>query len=129
MELFPPANLEAVPDPGNPFANRVSGLAVLTPQSYLQNSAALLLDLSGPAGTDSTKLGLPTHLSWTYDPGSGGAYIGPTGFTQGTGTLDIQWIPAAHPHAHTLGSGKVIVTFQGLINYNQIASATSPVYS
>ena len=29
--------------------------------------------------------------------------------------MDMKWIPDAHPLAGTLGSGKVIVTFQGLI--------------
>jgi hypothetical protein len=130
LELFPPANPNAAPNPGNPFANRVSGLAVLVPWSTLQNSATLLLDLSAPASDPGfTSSGLPTHLSWTYDPGSGGSYIGPVGFTQGTGTLDIKWHPDARPLPHTLGSGKLIVTFQGVINYNQIASPTSPVYS
>ncbi len=129
IELFPPANPNAVPTPGSPFANRVTGLAVLTPWSYLQSSAALLLDLSAPAGTGSTQSGLPTELSWTYDPSSAGSYLAPTGFTQGTGILQIKWLPDAHPLPHTLGSGKMIVTFQGLINYNQIASPTSPVYS
>jgi len=129
MELFPPANPTAAPGPGNPFANRVTGLGALTPQNFLQSSATLLLDVDATPGMGSTKSGLPTHLSWTYDLSSAGAYTVPALFTQGTGTLDIQWIPAAHPLAGTLGSGKMIVTFQGLINANGIASAVSKVYS
>lgn len=129
MELFPPANPTAAPSPGDPFANRVTGLAALTPQNFLQSSATLLLDLDATAGMGSTKSGLPTRLSWTYDPSSAGAYTVPALFTQGTGTLDIKWIPDAHPLPHTLGSGTMIVTFQGLINTSGIISSVSRSYS
>jgi len=129
MELFPPANPDAAQTPGDPFANRVAGLAALIPENFLQSSATVLLDLDAPAGVGSTSSGLPTHLSWTYDPSSAGAYTVPALFTQGTGTLDIQWIPDAHPLVHTLGSGTMIVTFQGLINTSGIVSSISKAYS
>ncbi len=129
MELFPPANPGAAPNPGNPFANRVTGLAALTAQNYLQSTAIVMLDLSAPAVPGADPRALPTHLSWTYDPSSAGAYTVPKQFSQGTGTLDIKWAPDAHPLPGTLGSGKMIVTFQGLINANEIASPVSPVYS
>ena len=74
----------------------------------------------------SGSLALPTHLTWTYDFNtSAGAYAAPVGFVQGTGTLDLKWIPDAHPLAGTMGSGKVIVTFQGLINTSQLVSPVS----
>ncbi len=130
MELFPPADPNAAPDPGNPFANRVTGLAALFPQNLLQTGGLLVLDLNATPAPGSTPGELPTHLSWTYDTNaSAGPYTAPALFSQGTGTLDIEWIPDAHPLPGTLGSGKMIVTFQGLINYNQIASGVSPVYS
>jgi len=130
MELFPPADPNAAPNPGNPFANRVTGLAALFPQNLLQSGGLLVLDLNAAPATGSPPGALPTHLSWTYDTNaSAGPYTSPLLFSQGTGTLEIQWIPDAHPLPHTLGSGQMIVTFQGLINYNQIASAVSKVYS
>ena len=48
---------------------------------------------------------------------------------QGAGTLDLKWIPDAHPLAGTMGSGKVIVTFQGLINASQLVSPISKLIS
>ncbi len=130
MEIFPPADPNAAPNPGNPFANRVTGLAALFPQNLLQTGGLLVLDLNGPPAPGSTTGELPTHLSWTYDTNSSaGPYTSPALFSQGTGALDIKWIPDTHPRSHTLGSGRMIVTFQGLINYNQIASAVSKAYS
>ena len=45
------------------------------------------------------------------------------------GTMEITWIPDAHPRPSTMGSGKVIVTFQGLINTSELVSPTSKFYS
>jgi hypothetical protein len=130
MVLFPPANPGATPDPGNPSANQVTGVAALFPQNLLQTGGLLDLDLNAIPGPGSNPQNLPTHLTWTYDSNSAaGPFVAPAGFTQGTGTLDIRWIPDAHPLAGTMGSGKVIVTFQGLINLSQISSAVSKFYS
>jgi hypothetical protein len=130
MVLFPPADPGATPNPGNPSANQVTGLAALFPQNLLQTGGLLDLDLNATPSFGSNAQNLPTHLTWTYDSNSGaGPFVAPAGFTQGTGTLDILWIPDAHPLAGTMGSGKVIVTFQGLINLSQISSAVSKFYS
>jgi hypothetical protein len=126
MALFPTADPGATPTPGDPFANQLTGTASLFPQNLLQTGGILLLDVNGTPSPGSDPLALPTQLTWTYDSNnSGGNFAAPAGFTQGAGTLDIQWIPDAHPHPGSMGSGKVIVTFQGLINYSQINSAVS----
>jgi hypothetical protein len=130
MVLYPPANPDATPTPGDPYANQVIGLAGLFPQSWLQNGAELVLDINSTPGLVSNPPNaLPTHMTWTYDVASGGPFTAPAGFTQGTGTLDIKYIPDRVPLPHTEGSGTMIVTFQGLINYSQLISATSKVYS
>lgn len=79
---------------------------------------------------------MPTELTWTYDSNtSAGPYSSPvgilpgSGYTQGTGTVEIHWIPDLHPLPGTRGSGKVVVTFQGLINTSQIVSAVSKFIS
>ena len=95
----------------------ITGVAGLFPQDLLQSSSALVLDLSGTSSLwfrldrspDSSNLDLRLNTS-------AGAYAAPVGFDQGAGTLDITWIPDARPRAGTMGSGKVIITFQGLIN-------------
>jgi hypothetical protein len=89
--------------------------------------------------------GLPAHLSFRFDALSGGIYSAPefattppvetdavTGapifplpgasggavsvFSTGTGVVDIKYVPDHRPQAGTSGSGKAIVTIQGLIN-------------
>jgi hypothetical protein len=96
----------------------------------------LVLDLNGtpPAGT--APAALPTQLSWTYDSNSSaGPYAAPggvppgAGYTQGAGTVQLHWIPDAHPVPGTSGSGRVVLTFQGLINTSQIVSAVSKFIS
>ncbi len=138
IALFPPADPNASPNPGNPYANQTTGVAGLITQNYLQSGGLLVLDLNAPAspGTSTSTGALPTHLTWTYDAKtSAGPYSAPggitpgSGFTQGTGTLDIEYHPAAHPQPGTLGSGTVVVTFQGLINTSQIVSAVSKFIS
>jgi hypothetical protein len=130
ITLFPPADPSATPTPGDPYANELTGVAGLFPQNILQSSSALVLDLNGTSSPGSGSLALPTHLTWTYDFNtSAGAYAAPVGFVQGTGTLDLKWIPDAHPLAGTQGSGKVIITFQGLINTSQLVSPISKTIS
>ena len=136
IALFPPADPSAVPTPGNPYANQITGTAGLFPQNYLQTGALLVLDLNATPAPGSSNSALPAHLTWTYDSNASTSnYSAPSGilpgsgFTQGTGTLDIKYIPAAHPQAGTMGSGTVIVTFQGLINTSQIVSAVSKFIS
>jgi hypothetical protein len=131
--LFPPADPNATPTPGDPFANQTTGVAGLFNQNYLQSGGLLVLDLNAPGSTAGQ---LPTHLTWTYDANtSAGPYAAPSGilpgsgFTQGTGTLVIQYVPSAHPKPGTIGSGTAIVTFEGLINTSQIVSGISPYIS
>jgi hypothetical protein len=136
IELFPPADPGAVPTPGNPYANRVTGVAGLIPQNALQSGSLLILDLNGAGPAGSGADALPTHLSWSYDfNNSAAAYstvggiLPGSGFTQGTGTLDIRYFPDHHPLPGTLGSGRVIVTFQGLINTGGLANVLAKVIS
>jgi hypothetical protein len=136
ISLFPPADPNATPTPGNPYANQTTGVAGLFNQNYLQSGGLLVLDLNAPTTAGSSLDPLPTHLTWTYDPNtSAGPYSAPagivagSGFTAGTGTLDIQYVPSAHPQPGTMGSGTVIVSFQGLINTSEIVSAVSKFIS
>ena len=130
LVLFPPADPGATPTPGNPYANRVTGFVDLFTQNLLQSSGVLALDLNATPGPGSNPRELPTHLSWTLDTGASiGNFSVEALFPQGTGTLDIRWIPDAHPLAGTMGSGKMIATFQGLLNYSQIANPISKFYS
>ena len=56
-----------------------------------------------------------------------GNYIGPTiNFFQGTGVLDIHYVPDSHPRPGTLGSGTLTVSIQGVINTSQLISNVSP---
>jgi hypothetical protein len=130
MLVFPPANPNATPTPGDPYANQVTGVATLFPQNWLQSGGELILDLNSTPGlVTKPSNGLPTHLTWTYDTASGGPFTAPSGYTQGTGTMDIKYKPDSHPQPGTLGSGHFIVQIQGLINYSQLVSAVSKAYS
>jgi hypothetical protein len=128
MVLFPPANPNATPTPGNPYANQTTGVAGLFTKNFLQSGNLLVLDLIGASGSGSGAANLPTHLSWTYDGDSAGLYAAPGQFTQGTGVIDIHYIPDAVPRTGTLGSGRMIVTIQGLINLGQVTNPLSKVY-
>ncbi len=136
IALFPPADPSATPTPGNPYANQITGVAGLFPQNYLQTGASLVLDLNAVPAPGSNPDALPTHLTWTYDSNTSAAnYSAPSGivagagFTQGTGTLDIKYIPDRHPQPGAPGSGTAIVTFQGLINTSGLVSAISKFIS
>jgi hypothetical protein len=124
-------------------------LSFLNSSSYLIMNVT---NLPGVASNDPNAQdhGLPAHLALTPDPTSGGSYAGPQ-FTStppvqtnattgqpfslipgtggavdsmnGTGLLDIQYVPDAHPRAKTLGSGKAIVTIQALVNTTGATSA------
>ena len=125
--LFPPADPNATPNYGDPYANQVTGQATFFPENYLQTGSILILDING-SGADEVN-GLPTHATWQYDVSSGGAYTAPTYFTQGLGTVDFQYIPDPRPLPGTLGSGWVVVTFLGLLNQSQVVSAIAKIYS
>ena len=136
IALFPPSDPGATPTPGNPYANQITGTADLLAQNYLQSGSSLVLDLNGTPAPGSNPNALPTDLTWTYDSNtSAGPYAAPvgilpgSGYTQGAGTLQIHWMPDAHPLPGTRGSGSVIITFQGLINTSQIVSAVSKFIS
>jgi hypothetical protein len=102
-------------------------------------------NLSGVASNDPSTLdhGLPSRLAWFWDPVSGGIYsspqftttpsvqtdpitgatvplneqsLGPVANFQGTGQLDIKYLPDRRPQPGTSGSGVAIVTIQGLFN-------------
>ena len=129
--IFPPANPDAKPTPGNPYANQVTGIASFFTQNYLQTGGLLILDLNGTPAPEADPKALPTHLNWTYDPfSSAGPYAGPTlDFFQGTGVVDIHYSPDRGPQRGTLGSGRFIASFQGVINTNQITSNVSKAYN
>jgi hypothetical protein len=131
LALFPPADPNATPNPGNPYANRVTGFAVFFPQNALQTAGMGILDLTGNPAPGSSPYALPTHVNWTYDSfSSNGPYIGPSiDFFQGTGVLDIRYIPDHHPQAGTMGSGRFVIAIQGLINNSQLISSVAPVYN
>jgi hypothetical protein len=109
----------------------VTGEAGLINQNFLQTGGYVVLDLNGTPAPGSDPNALPTHLSWTFDStSSAGTYTAPASdFNQGTGVLDIQYFPDAQPLEGTLGSGHLIVSFQGVINYSQLISDVSKVYN
>jgi hypothetical protein len=130
LVLFTPANPSATPTPGDPYANQVTGIAGLFPENILQSGTTLVLDLSATPSPGSNPLSLPTQLTWTYDNNtSAGAYAAPAIFTQGAGELTIKWIPDAHSLPGTMGSGKMIVVFKGLINDSQVVNPIAKVIS
>lgn len=134
--LFPPADPSATPTPGNPYANQVTGFAALFGENYLQSGSQLFLDMNGTPAAGSTPGALPHQLTWAYDVNtSGGPYAAPggvvsgSGYTRGAGIVQFQWMPDAHPQPGTLGSGHVIITFQGLLQTSQLVSGVSKLIS
>jgi hypothetical protein len=131
MVLFPPADPNATPTPGNPFANQVTGFFGMFPQNLLQTGGLLIYDIIGPPAPGAAPNTLPTHLTWTNDAfASAGQFVNPSvDFFQGTGVLDIHYLPDRHPVPGSLGSGRMIVSFQGALNYSQLFSDISKVIS
>ena len=131
MVLFPPADPDATPTPGDPFANQVTGFFGMFPQNTLQTGGILIFDLIGPPASGSDPQALPTHLTWTNDSfASAGNYVNPSvDFFQGTGLVDIRYMPDRHPVPGSMGSGRMIVSFQGALNYSQLFSDVSPAIS
>jgi hypothetical protein len=125
--LFPPANPDATPNYGNPYANQVTGQVTIFPENYLQTGTILILDVNGSAA--DLVNGLPTQATWKYDVSSGGAYTAPTYFTQGLGTVTFKFYPDRHPEPRTLGSGRVVVNIIGLINQSQVVNSIAKIYS
>jgi hypothetical protein len=111
-------------------------------------------NVPGVASNDPRVLdhGLPSHLAITWDPVGGGMYATPqftstpavqtdatTGqpfpllggsggavaYFQGTGLLDIKYVPDVHPRAGTRGSGTAVVTIQALVNTTGATNATA----
>ena len=79
----------------------------------------------GPSWPARTSPPGPSRL----EHGAAGPYAAPQLFQQGGGTINLKWIPDAHPLPGSMGSGKVIVAFQGLINSSQIVSPISKFIS
>jgi hypothetical protein len=131
MVIDPPANPDAVANPGNPFANQVTGTAALFTSNYLQSGGLGILDLYGQPVPGRGGTPLPTHLNWTFDSfSSAGPYTAPSlNFNQGQGVVDIHYIPDPQPVPGTLASGHVVVTFQGVINFSQIIANTGKPYN
>ena len=134
IAIYPPADPSATPTPGNLFANQVTGTAALFGQNYLQSGSMTVLDLHGTPAPGSSPDALPNRLSWAYDANtSAGPYAAPggvvpgSGFTQGAGVVDLHYFPDTHPLPGTNGSGRVVLTFQGLINYSGIVSPVSKI--
>jgi hypothetical protein len=128
MVLFPPADPNATPNPGDPYANQTTGIASLFTGNFLQTGGQMILDVNGAPGPGADPLALPTHLNWTFDSfASAGTYTAPAlDFYQGVGVLDIRYLPDRHPLPGTMGSGRMIVAIQGLLNYSQLFSSVSP---
>lgn len=134
--LFTPSDVPAVPPwqtsvdlPGG----RVTGLVSLFAQNYTQSGNLPIIDvgatnqstgapdLFGP--TTLTSVGglmLPTEMPWAFDNTSAGAYTAPVGFTQGGGRLSIRYVPDSHPRGGAMGSGRIVVLLQGLMNTSSI---------
>jgi hypothetical protein len=131
MALFPPADPNATPNPGDPFANQVTGVAALFNQNLLQTGGYAIIDLNSVSAPGSDPSALPTHMTWTFDSvSSAGTYTAPfNDFNQGTGVVDVHYSPDATPQPGTLGSGHFIVSFQGVLNYSQLISDVSKVYN
>ena len=130
LVLYTPADPSATPTPGDPYANEVTGVAGLFPENILQSGSTLVLDLNGKPGPGANPLALPTELTWTYDNNaSAGAYAAPEEFVQGAGAATIKWIPDAHPLPGTMGSGKMIIIFKGLINLSRVVNPISKLIS
>lgn len=127
--LQPPANPNATPNPGDPYANQTVGAIVFITQNYLQSGSGLILNLNANVAPGSNPDALPTSGTWTYDVNSSGAFTGPQGFTQGAGSWTAKYLPDKQPEAGTQGSGTVVFQFQGLYNFNQLVSAVSKFYS
>lgn len=126
LVLYPPADPSATPTPGNPYANQVTGVAGMFPENILQSGSMLVLDLNAQPTPGSDPSILPTQVTWTYDSNaSAGAYAAPEEFTQGAGVATIKWIPDAHPLPGTMGSGKMIVVFKGIINLSRVVNPIS----
>ncbi len=115
-----------------------AGLAVFVPYNATTTSNELVFDLgpqasaanapnlgTQPAATtaDVGGLRLPTGMTWSLDPNGVGAFTSPSGFTQGSGTLQILYQPDAHPRGGAIQSGKITYVMRGLINTSSVLSA------
>ncbi len=74
ISLFPPANPNATPTPGNPYANQVTGVAGLIPENILQSSSVLALDLNGSSSSGAGPLDFsdPSHVDLRLQHERGG---------------------------------------------------------
>jgi hypothetical protein len=78
-----------------------------------------------------TPQGVPiSPLDVQGNPNNNG--LGPTtvnNWNVGLGDVNFKFIPDAHPHAGTLGSGTVIFSFRGLLNYSGAQSQNDKGYN
>ena len=102
----------------------------LFPQDILQSGSSLALDLNSTPGPGANPLALPTQMTWTYDNNtSAGGYAAPIEFTQGAGAVTIKMDPRGTPAPGTMGSGKMIVIFKGIINLSRVVNPISKLVS
>lgn len=99
--------------PTNPTVP-TTGVIALFPTNVATTGSTLILDLT--ADPTSLVRGLPTHYTWSVDPGSAGLYTNGGGYGTGQGTLDIHFLNPRRGPAPATQSGKTTVVIHGLIN-------------
>ena len=111
--------------------SRVQGVGSNFPYSTLESGSNLITDLTGSTadGKPYGQYVLPTHLTWYEDTTGTGGYTTPFNNSDTAGTLDMVWIPDKTPVAGTLGSGRVIWLYQGLVNTSGILNTIEPTLS
>ncbi len=153
--LFPPANPSASPTTNDPMAGQVAGLLSLFPANALQSGSSLFAEVANRPNVPSNSPrflnhGLPSQMKFILDPGgvTGGMYSvpaytvytpgvgestpitagngGAVGFQQGSGVIDVKYIPTDHFRAGASPSGTAIVRVQGLMNLTGVAN---PLYA
>lgn len=107
----------AVPtDPTAP----ADGVIYIIPWTVGTTGTQLFLDLKGDQSTAVN--GIPTHYTWTVDPGSSGLYANVGGQGTGQGTLDIKFFrPGPGDRPGTL-QGQLQFAINGFINVSGVAN-------